>query len=53
MEGMGGIASHMRELKKWFSDSGKKTGAQIIFAKKPEELIGRVWALLNQKGKEG
>ncbi|MFH1235273.1 MAG: LOG family protein [Candidatus Diapherotrites archaeon] len=52
MEGMGGIASHMRELKKWFSDSGKNTGAQIIFAKKPEELIGKIERLLSQKRKQ-
>ncbi|MCX6802813.1 MAG: LOG family protein [Candidatus Diapherotrites archaeon] len=49
MEGMGGIASHMRELKKWFSDSGKKTGAQIIFAKKPEELMEKIEGLLGNK----
>lgn len=44
LEGFKGIASHMHEIKEWLS--GKKTGAKIVFAKEPRELIEKIEALL-------
>ncbi|MEM0360036.1 MAG: hypothetical protein QXK06_01695 [Candidatus Diapherotrites archaeon] len=47
LEGMGGIASHMKEIRKWFK--GKPTGAKIVFAKKPEALFCKIQSLLEKK----
>lgn len=44
VKGFGGISSHLPQLKEWFS--GKKTGAKIVIAGNPEELIERIESLL-------
>ncbi len=44
LEGFGGIASKMKELNEWFSV--KKTGARIVFAGSPAELIERILKLI-------
>lgn len=47
LEGFGGIASKMKELNKWFSV--KDTGARVVFASRPGELIKKILELIPEK----
>ena len=47
LDGFGGIASKMKELSEWFSVKG--TGARIVFASSPEELVEEILKLIPKR----